>query len=129
MLSLNDFFDPGYNFRVNYAPNTRETVRRQTIHQFWQMGMIIPNPDKPDRPVNSPKYCYQVSGDILALIQKYGTDAWDEALDQYREVAVDKLQNLQAKKRKMSLIPVTLPDGREVKITAGGQNELIKQIV
>src|SRR5690606_28618972 len=36
-----------------YAPNTRETVRRQTMHQFVQAGIVLHNPDKPDRPVNS----------------------------------------------------------------------------
>src|SRR6266705_1297697 len=34
----------------DYAPNTRETVRRQTMHQFIQAGIALYNPDKPDRP-------------------------------------------------------------------------------
>ena len=38
-----------------YAPNTRETFRRQTLHQFVDGGLALYNPDKPDRPVNSPK--------------------------------------------------------------------------
>src|SRR5207249_2177602 len=42
------------HFGKNYAPNTRETFRRQTMHQFVQAGIAIPNPDAPDRPVNSP---------------------------------------------------------------------------
>jgi adenine-specific DNA-methyltransferase len=29
----------------------------------------------------------------------------------------------------MELIPVKLPDGRELKLTAGGQNELVKRII
>lgn len=36
-----------------YAPNTRETFRRQTMHQFVQAGIVQYNPDKPSRPVNS----------------------------------------------------------------------------
>src|SRR5262245_57878587 len=43
-----------------YKPNTRETVRRQTVHQFLDAGMIIANPDEPERPINSPKAVYQV---------------------------------------------------------------------
>ncbi len=34
-----------------YAPNTRETFRRQTLHQFCDGGIAIYNPDKPDRPL------------------------------------------------------------------------------
>jgi adenine-specific DNA-methyltransferase len=30
-----------------YAPNTRETFRRQTMHQFVNAGLAIPNPDNP----------------------------------------------------------------------------------
>src|SRR5438067_630051 len=41
-------------YRRAYKPNTRETVRRQTVHQFREAGLIVDNPDKPDRPVNSP---------------------------------------------------------------------------
>jgi len=38
-----------------YAPNTRETFRRQTMHQFVGAGLALYNPDDPSRPVNSPR--------------------------------------------------------------------------
>lgn len=41
------------HYNKRYAPNTRETVRRQTMHQFVQAGTALYNPDQPDRPVNS----------------------------------------------------------------------------
>ncbi len=40
-------------FGKKYAPNTRETVRRFTVHQFVQMGILVANPDNPQRPINS----------------------------------------------------------------------------
>ena len=46
------------HFEKKYAPNTRETVRRFTIHQFVQMGLVLANPDDPRRPVNSPDNRY-----------------------------------------------------------------------
>ena len=49
-----------------YAPNTRETFRRQTMHQFMEAGIAQYNPDDPDRPVNSPNACYQISEEALA---------------------------------------------------------------
>ena len=33
-----------------YAENTRETVRRQVIHQFQQARLVDRNPDDPDLP-------------------------------------------------------------------------------
>src|SRR6266568_2482040 len=37
-----------------YAPNSRETFRRQTIHKMVSAGIALYNPDNPLRPVNSP---------------------------------------------------------------------------
>lgn len=71
------------HFGVTYAPNTRETVRRQTIHQFAGMGLAVPNPDQPDRPVNSPSYGYQIEPSALELIQTYRTRQWKEAQTAY----------------------------------------------
>jgi len=45
------------SYDVHYAPNTRETIRRQTVHQFVQHGILLENPDKPERPINSPRCC------------------------------------------------------------------------
>lgn len=45
------------HYDKEYAPNTRETFRRQTIHQFCDAGIALYNPD---RPVNSPKTVYQI---------------------------------------------------------------------
>jgi hypothetical protein len=46
-----------------YAPNTRETFRRQTMHQLVAAGIALYNPDNPVRPVNSPKAVYQIEPD------------------------------------------------------------------
>jgi hypothetical protein len=60
-----------------YAPNTRETFRRQTMHQFVEAGLALYNPDDPSRPVNSPKAVYQIEPSALDLIRKFGSVDWD----------------------------------------------------
>ena len=40
-------------YHKKYAPNTRETIRRQTMHQFVDAGIAHCNPDDPLRPVSS----------------------------------------------------------------------------
>ena len=40
------------SYGKTYAPNTRETFRRQTVHQFVAAGIALYNPDDPTRPVN-----------------------------------------------------------------------------
>ena len=71
------------NYGKEYAPNTRETFRRQTMHQFVDAGIAVYNPDQPDRPVNSPKAHYQISIETFDVILTFGTDKWEEALIKY----------------------------------------------
>jgi len=58
----------------DYKPNTRETIRRQTLHQFIEAGLVLLNPDDPARPVNSPNSCYQIEPSALELLSAFGTD-------------------------------------------------------
>ena len=42
-----------HEYDKTYAPNSRETIRRQTIHQFEQARIVDRNPDDVTRPTNS----------------------------------------------------------------------------
>ena len=66
------------HYGKRYAPNTRETFLRQTIHQLVDAGLVRYNPDDPTRPVNSPKAVYQISPDAVALLRSFRTAAWNK---------------------------------------------------
>ena len=121
-----DFFSEHYGKK--YAPNTRETVRRQTVHQFLHATLIIANPDKPSRPTNSPKAVYQVEPSILMLLKSFGKPAWQGNLQKYLRT-VKTLKKLYEREREMQRLPVKLTDGQEIKLSPGGQNVLVKKIV
>lgn len=111
-----------------YAPNTRETFRRQTMHQFVDAGIALYNPDKPDRPVNSPKACYQISQEAFEVIISFGTDGWEEAVAnflEHRETLVARY----AMERDMNRIPVQLANGEKITLTPGAHSQLIKDII
>ena len=48
-------------YAKDYAPNSRETIRRQTIHQCEQARLIDRNPDDPKRATNSGDTKYQLT--------------------------------------------------------------------
>lgn len=121
-----DFFRQHYG--KDYAPNSRETVRRQTVHQFLDAGLIVRNPDDPTRPTNSDKTVYQVDQSALELLRTFGTKRWDKNLRTYL-ASVETLQKKYAKERDMSRIPLRFPDGRTLTLSPGGQNVLIKHVV
>jgi len=74
------------NYDVRYAPNTRETFRRQTMHQFMAAGLVLYNPDVPSRPVNSPAAVYQLAAETVDLLKSYGTNIWNRRLDAFLSV-------------------------------------------
>jgi len=121
-----DFFHEHYGKK--YAPNTRETVRRQTVHQFLQAALIVANPDKPSRPTNSPKAVYQIEPYALKILRSFGKPGWEKHLQKYLRT-VKTLKRLYARERDMKRLPVKLASGREIRLSPGGQNVLVKRII
>jgi adenine-specific DNA-methyltransferase len=106
ITEMMDWFREHYG--KQYAPNTRETVRRQTLHQFVQMGIVVENPDQPDRPINSPKWCCQLHQQALSLLQFYGSQHWEEGCRNY---AVSVKNLLRDKNRNVPMIPLSHSHG------------------
>lgn len=115
-------------YHVHYAPNTRETIRKDTLHYFVEANLIIQNPDEPYRPINSPKWCYQVELSALKLIQTFGSEDWDAALAEYRQTHVG-LQQRYAKFRDEHTINIVLESGLEYQLSPGEHNVLIEAII
>jgi hypothetical protein len=111
-----------------YAPNTRETIRRQSMHQFCYAGIALYNPDDPARPVNSPKAVYQISPEALSLLHAFGTKQWLEALATFR-MQSKGLAEKYAAAREMRHVPLKTAGGAEVRLSPGEHSELIRQIV
>lgn len=126
ITEMMDYFATYY--KKKYAPNTRETVRRFTIHQFGHAGMVIPNPDNPARPTNSPKTVYQIEPTLLDLIRSFGTDRWIKKLKVYL-TSSDTLEKKYARERKMQRIPIQVAEGKIISLSPGGQNVLVKKII
>ena len=116
------------HYGKEYAPNTREMFRRQTMHQFCAAGITLYNPDKSDRPVNSPKAVYQIEPSALALLRTFGTPAWHDSLTTYlaeRETLVAHY----AKEREQKRIPVEIAPGKAITLSPGEHSELIRAII
>jgi len=116
------------HYKKPYAPNSRETFRRFTLHQFVEGGIAIYNPDKPDRPTNSPKACYQISSEVISLLKTYKTSKWKQGLKGWLKNKKTLTQKY-SQARKMHLVKVNLSDGTEFMLSPGKHNKLIKDII
>lgn len=115
-------------YQKAYAPNSRETVRRQTLHQFVSAGLVLYNPDKPERAVNSGKTVYQIEPSALVLLKSYGSAQWDNNLKNYlanKQTLVDRY----AKAREDLTVPVKISEAHQLQLTPGDHSELIKKII
>ncbi len=116
------------HYGKQYAPNTREAIRRQTMHQFVEAGIAVPNPDDPGRPINSPKWCYQITPETLDLLHTFGTPRWKDTLQSYLQQR-PKLAEQYAHQREMHMIPLQIGQDQEVLLSPGEHSQLIKAIV
>ena len=111
-----------------YAPNSRETFRRFSTHQLVQAGIVLYNPDKPNRPVNSPKAVYQISPAALKVIKTFGTSDFEPLLS-------DLIQNQStlaaqyAHEREMNMVSVKIKKNHMIQISPGKHSELIRDII
>jgi len=59
-------------YGVQYAENTRESLRRDVIAPMVQAGVLEHNPDHPDLPPNHPKNHYAIQVAVLEKIKQIG---------------------------------------------------------
>lgn len=111
------------NYDVQYAENSRETFRKQVIHQFRDAAIIEDN----GRPTNSPQYRYKLTAEFLKLIQTYDSPEWDNSLNEFLSEH-ESLINIYSSKREFLKRPVMI-NGEEFSFSPGPHNELQKQII
>ena len=117
------------HYGKSWAPNTRETVRRQTMHQFVAAGLACYNPDDSKRAVNSPHAVYQVSPGALVLFRSFGTPAWAENLAAYK-TSQPGLTKSYAVQRAFTQVAVSRAGGDQfLTLSPGEHSELIRAII
>lgn len=113
---------------VRYAPNTRESVRKDSVHQLMAAGVLEANQDAPDRAVNSGATSYRPTEIALDALMYYGTDEWAGALAHFHD-EVGSLRERWAAEREKNRVPIRLPDDSQVELSPGEHSALIAAIV
>lgn len=115
-------------YRKKYAANSRETIRRQTIHQFEQARLIDRNPDDPTRPTNSGDTNYQLTEDAAEVLRSFGTDQFAEKCEAFL-ARHGSLSEAYQRARNLLKVAVTLPGGANFELSPGVHNELQRHVV
>lgn len=115
-------------YNREYAENTRETIRRQVIHQFEHAGLVVRNPDDLTLPTNSPRTHYALSEPAVRTLTSYGTEMWLQAIASFNETK-GALFEIYRKRRDHHRVPLQLPSGDEFHLSPGPHNKLQAAVV
>ena len=115
------------HYGKEYKPNTRETIRKDTIHQFADAAVAQRNTDSADRPTNSPNYCYCLTSEMLMLVQSYGSRKWQAQLKHFISEKGTLIEQYK-QQRDFVRVPVVV-NGQEFHFSAGEHNSLQKAII
>ncbi|MDR0523698.1 MAG: hypothetical protein LBG62_04695 [Candidatus Methanoplasma sp.] len=111
------------NYDVVYMPNTREAVRKGSIHQFRDAGVIEDNGEA----TNSPNYRYALTREMLALVSSYGSSEWRGELERFLD-GRETLKERYRQKRLSKRIPVNA-GGASLEFGPGAHNQLQKDVI
>ena len=116
------------HYGTEYAPNTRETFRRQVLHQFVQGRIADYNPFDPSLPTNSPNAHYAITDAALDVVRCYGTEGLDSAVEKFRREQGALVERYE-RERDYNMVPIKLPDGQKLQFSPGKHNEVQKAII
>ena len=116
------------HYEAVYAPNTRETIRRQVLHQFVQARVADYNPFDPSLPTNSPRAHYAITEEALLVVRSFGSDRWDAELRYFLDSQIALLKRYD-RDREHHMIPVQLPEGKQLDLSPGQHNRLQKAVI
>lgn len=111
-----------------YAENTRETIRRQVLHQFEQAGIVIRNFNDPMLATNSPRTHYVLSEIVLDVLRSFGTSSWESKHNTFVQQR-GSLLDVYQREKEHNKVPLYLGEGKEFKLSPGKHNELQAIIV
>ena len=110
-------------YDVEYAENSRETIRKQALHHYRNAAFIEDN----GKATNSPNYRYRLTDEMLSVIQTYGTVWWQSEKEAFLS-NYESLVSQYSSKRELRKMPVRI-NGIDFTFSPGKHNQLQKAII
>jgi BsuBI/PstI restriction endonuclease domain/BsuBI/PstI restriction endonuclease HTH domain len=116
------------NFEENISSGSYDDIRRKDLKLLVLAGLILNSSDKPNAATNDPTRGYNLETSFMKLVKTFQTTEWNETLQKYIEGKVS-LKDQLARKRNIEKVAILLPNGTELKLSAGQHNLLQKLII
>jgi type II restriction enzyme len=115
-------------FQENISSGSYDDIRRKDLKLLVLAGLVLNSSDNPNAATNDPTRGYNLETNLMRLIKTYETDQWSENLQKYLE-GKTSLKDQLARKRNIEKIPIILPNGTELELSAGQHNLLQKLVI
>lgn len=112
----------------NYSSGSYDDVRRNHLILLRTAGFVVSSSSTQSQATNNPTRGYALSPEFASLLHAYGTASWSKKLRVFMKHN-EELRELLARKRELEKIPVLLPSGVEIRLSAGEHNALQRDIV
>ncbi len=116
------------HYNENISPGSYDDIRRKDLLYPVQAGIVLNSSAFDVQATNNPTRGYALNPLFAKLLKSYGTPQWESELATYKE-QVKLLKEELERKRNLEKIPVKLPSGTDLLLSAGEHNVLQKHIV
>ena len=112
----------------SYSSGSYDDIRRHHLILLTTAGYIVSSSALDKQSTNNPTRGYAASPIFAELLRSYETSEWNKTLEVFKQKN-EELKEILARKKELERIPVVLPSGIEVKLSAGEHNELQRDII
>lgn len=116
------------NYGEYISSGSYDDIRRKDLLLPVQARIVLNSSSFDSQATNNPTRGYALNPLFADLIKCYGTTKWKKSLVKYKK-QVELLKDELERKRNLEKIPVKLPSGVELELSAGEHNVLQKCIV
>ena len=116
------------HYGEHISPGSYDDIRRKDLLLPVQAQIVLNSSSFDAQATNNPTRGYALNPLFVELVKHYGAATWKRCLTKYKKQVALLKDELQ-RKRDLEKIPVKLPSGVELELSAGEHNVLQKQIV
>lgn len=128
-LRTRDIIDfENQNYGENISSGSYDDIRRKDLKLLVEAGIVVSSASSNSQAVNNPSRGYALSEIFVNLLHSYGSINWETILNDYITKQTSLQEELK-RLRNLEKVPVTLPDGKELKLSYGKHNSLQKAII
>lgn len=128
LITREIIFFENKHYREDISSGSYDDVRRKDLLYLVQAGVVFNSSSFDAQATNNPTRGYALNPLFAKFLKSYGTPQWKTELVVYKE-QVKSLKEKLERKRDLEKIPVKLPSGIELLLSAGEHNVLQKHIV